>query len=369
MAWLDTLLLKSPNPRTLLKAWTDGLLLKFAPLFLKSQDPQMRCKSVERLSGSNHPSDTELIFASLQDENPQVRCASVRALAKTNKPDSYRALVGALRDTSFQVREAAARALGRLGAVSAAEALAGCLRDPDAAVRIATAGALRAIGWKPATREELACFEIALGNTPAAVSAGNGPVKAEPGQDTAFHRRLAAEALREKNDPVRINALRAAVRGNDLLARVSAVHDLGQINDPQITEELLKLFRDRDPEVRLVAAQVLAECDGSPPAHFVGLLQDKSHEVRLAAVQFLGRIRHEQIVEVLVPLLSDENVLVRQTTAKALGLIGQASAIEPLVVSLADENEHVRRAVEQALEQIDPGWRHSEEALKAQGAC
>jgi hypothetical protein len=158
MAWLDTLLLKSPNPRTLLKAWTDGLLLKFAPLLLKSRDPQMRCKGVEKLSGSNHPSDTELIFASLQDKNSQVRSAAVRALAKANKPGTRDALVAALRDTSFQVREAAARALGRPGELSSANALATCLRDPDAAVRVAAAGALRIIGWKPPTREELAWF-------------------------------------------------------------------------------------------------------------------------------------------------------------------------------------------------------------------
>jgi ParB family chromosome partitioning protein len=248
--------------------------------------------------------------------------------------------------------------LGRPGNLSSANALVGSLRDPDAAVRSAAAGALRTIGWKPATKEELAWFEIALGNTPAAVSASGGPseaVNTEPGQDTAFHRRLAAEALREKNNPVRINSLLAAVRGNDSLARVSAVHDLGEINDPRITQEILKLFRDRDAEVRLVAAQTLAERNDSRAADFVGLLQDKSYEVRLAAVQFLGRIRHQQIVEVLVPLLSDENALVRQTTAKALGLIGQACAIEALEVSLRDEDEHVRYTVEQALEQIDPG--------------
>ena len=347
MAWLDTLLLNFPNS-----------LLRLASWLIKSPDPRVRCKAVEKLSSSSHPSDTELIFASLQDKNSQVRSAAVRALAKANKPGTRDALVAALRDTSFQVREAAARALGRPGELSSANALAGCLRDPDAAVRSAAAGALRTIGWKPATQEELAWFEIALGNTPAALSAVNGPAEAvntEPGQDTAFHRRLAAAALREKNDPVRINALLAALRGNDLLARVSAVHDLGEINDPRITRELLQLFRDPNVEVRLVAAQTLAGRDDAQPAHFVGLLQDTSHEVRLAAVQFLGRIRHQQIVEVLVPLLSDENVLVRQTTARALGLIGHVSAIDALLVSLGDEDEHMRYTVEQALEQIDPG--------------
>ena len=358
MAWLDTLLLKFPSSRKLPEAWTQSVLLRLARWLLKSSDARMRCKGVENLSDSSHPSDTELIFASLQDKNPLVRSAAVRALPKANKPGTQGALIGALRDTTFQVREAAARALGRLGELSAANALAGCLRDPDAAVRLAAAGSLRTIGWKPATNEELALFEIALGNTPAAVSPGNSPapvVNTGSNQDTAFFRRLTAESLREKNDPIRINALLAALTGNDLLARVSAVHDLGELNDPRITQELLKLFRDPEAEVRLVAAQTLARHDDSPPAHFVGLLLDNSYEVRLAAVQFLGRIRHEQIVEVLVPLLSDENVLVRQATAKALGQIGQPSAIEALLVSLGDEDEHVRYTVEQALEQIDPG--------------
>jgi HEAT repeat protein len=321
MAWLDTLLLKYPNPRKLAEEWTDRMLLKIAPWLLKSPDPRMRCKAVDNLAGSSQPSDTELIFASLQDRNPQVRTAAVRAVAKANKPGAREALVGALGDESFQVREAAARALGGLGAVSSTGALAGCLMDADAAVRIAAAGALRTLGWKPSTKEELAWFEIALGNTPAAVSAGGGQAEAvSSGQshDTVFHRRMVAEALREKNDPVRINALLAAAVGNDLLKRVSALHDLGQISDPRITQELLKLFRDPEAEVRLAAAQAVAGRDDAPPAHFVGLLQDRSYEVRLAAVQFLGRIRNKQIVEVLVPLLSDEIELVRQATAKAL---------------------------------------------------
>ncbi len=320
MAWLDTLLLKSSSPR-------------------------VRCKAVENLSESRHPSDTERIFASMDDQSPQVRCAAVRALAKADTPDAQNSLVRALQDECFEVRGAAARALGRLGAVRAAGDLAVCLRDPDAAVRIAAAGALRAIGWKPTTREESAWFEITLGNTPGAASASDPPPDAlftESNQDTSFYRRLAVAEMKERNDPHRINSLRVALRGTDLLARISAVHDLGQVNDPQVTEELLTLFRDPDPEVRLAAVQVLAGRDDSPPAHFLGLLLDTSPEVRLAAVQFFGRIHAHQITEVLVPLLSDPSLQVRQATATAIGFMGHASAIEDFVVSLADRNNQMR---------------------------
>jgi HEAT repeat protein len=344
MAWLDTLLLKCPNPR-------------------------MRCKAVQNLSGSTRPSDTELLFASLRDEDAQVRCAAVRALGKANSAHSQKCLIDALRDASFEVRETAARTLGQLGALNSVGALAACLRDPDAAVRIAAAGALRSMNWKPSTREELAWFEIALGNTPAAVSTGG--VLADPtvekNQDTAFFRSLAAEALKERTDPIRINSLLLGLRSKGLLTRVSAVHDLGEISGPKISEELLRLFRDPEPEVRLAVAQVMAERDGSPPAHFLGLLQDTSAEVRLAAVQFFARVRNQHIAEVLFPLLSDPDLQVRQATATALGLIGDASALEPLVVSLVDQDDHMRHTAERALREIDPAWMHSEAAQSARG--
>ena len=343
MAWLDTLLLKSPDPR-------------------------MRCRAVKHLAGSSHPSDTERIFASLHDKNPQVRCAALRALGKAESPEARASLLSALQDRSFAVREVAARALGRLGDINLAGELTPCLRDPDAAVRIAAAGALRTLGWKPSTREEVALFEIALGNTPAAAPAENAP-RVPPAvaenEDTSFHRRMAAEALKERNDPARIKTLLTNLRSGDLLVRVSAVHDLGQINDPEITEVLLKLFRYEDPEVRLAAAQVAAGREDAPPAHFLGLLQDASAEVRLTAVQFLGRIRHQQIAEVLIPLLADTSLQVRQATATALGCIGNASAIEALVVSLADADDQMRLTVQNALEQIDPAWMDSVAAQKA----
>jgi HEAT repeat protein len=178
---------------------------------------------------------------------------------------------------------------------------------------------------------------------------------------------MAAEDLKQRNDPARIKSLLADLQSGDLLACVSAVHDLGQSNEPQITEVLLRLFRHRETNVRLAAAQAVASREDAPPGHFLGLLQDPNFEIRLTAVKFLGRIRHKQIAEVLFPLLADPKLEVRQATATALGLIGNPSAIESLVVSLADEDEHMRLVAEHALEQINPAWMHTEAAQNARG--
>jgi len=342
MAWFDNLLLRSPNAR-------------------------IRCKAVDHLSGSSRPSDTELICASLHDESAHVRRVAVTALARTNPPGTERSLVAALKDPSFEVRAAAARALGRLGAVGSTNALVACLRDLDASVRIAAADALRALKWKPSTLEEVAFFEIALGNTPAPVPVATVPEKVAnvPHQDTAFYRRLAAEELRERTDPRRIPSLLADLRGSDLLGRLSAIHDLGLFDDPKATQIVLALFRDRDCEVRLAAAQALARRDDVPPVHFLGLLQDSSPAIRLAVVQFLGRIHHEQIVRVLAPLLCDPSAQIRAATAVAMREIGHPSAIEALVMSLAGQDEQTRPAVERTLEHLNPAWRRSQVALRA----
>lgn len=283
----------------------------------------MRCKAVENLSASRRPSDTEHILASLNDRSPQVRCAAVRALAKAETTEAQTSLIQALQDNCDEVREAAARALGRVGARTAVEELIVCMKDPDAAVRIAAAGALRAIGWKPSTSKESAWYDITLGNIPAPAIApriATERISTGSTQDTGFYRRLADAELKERNDPRTINTLLVSLRGANLLARISAIHDLAQINDSGIARELLKLFRDPETEVRLAAAQAMAKRDDSPPAHFLGLLYDTSPEVRLAAVQFFGRIHARQVAEVLCPLLCDPCTQVRQAVADAIAL-------------------------------------------------
>jgi HEAT repeat protein len=337
MSWWDSLRLRSTNPRT-------------------------RSKAVENLAASN---DTERLVASLQDESPHVRCAAVRGLAKSRRPDSLKSLVGALSDSSPRVRETAADALGRVGNANATGPLAARLKDPEPSVRRAAAASLRALNWRPSTRDEAARFDIALGNTKDAALAAPKPESspAESTQQTAFHRRERAEALKAKSDPARISALLKAARGSDSLVRLAAIHDLGQVPVSIVSEELLKFLGHPEPEVRLVASQALAGREDTRPAHLLGLLEDSNPEVRLVAVRFFARVPDQQIVQVLLPLLTDPVAEVRLATATTIGLIGNTSAIEDLVVALVDDDIHVCNAAHQALLRIDPNW------LLSDGAC
>lgn len=354
----------------MLSSWLETLRLKSTPLLalwgnarLKSDDPLVRSKAIENLSASSHSRDTERVFASLNDQSPQVRCAAVRALEKRSRtPEGLKCLVRALGDSSGEVREAAALILGRSGNQQVTSALAGCLRDPEPSVRRAAAGGLRALGWRPSTQEEAARFDIALGNTPDAFSAPAPKHDFSPETNTAFHRRIRAEAEREKNDPARISALLASAHSDDLLIRLGAIHDLGQATSHAVSQELLKFLSDPEKEIRLTAAQALSGRADTLPADLLGLLEDSSSEVRLVAVRFFARVPNRQITHLLLPLLSDSIVDIRQATATAIGFEGNVGAIEELVLSLMDEDADVRHAAHESLHRIDSNWLASDAA-------
>lgn len=301
----------------------------------------------------------------MQDHSPHVRCAAVRALGKSQRPDALKSLLGALSDRAPEVREAAALVLGRCGKPNVVGPLAGCLKDPDPSVRRAAAGGLRAMGWRPSTPEESARLDIALGNTPEVLSTSNHVPEPSPETNTSFHRRIRAEAEREKNDPARISALMTAAHTGDLLARISAIHDLGQATTPAVTEELLKFICDRESEVRLAAVQTLANRNGTLPAHLLGSLEDLNPEIRLAAVRFFSRVPNRQITHILLPLLSDPVVNIREATANTVGFEGNTAAIEELVLALMDEDGQVRQTAHKSLAEIDPNWLASNGARAA----
>jgi HEAT repeat protein len=281
----------------------------------------------------------------------------VRALEKSKRPDAFKSLIRALSDRTPEVREAAALVLSRSRKPEVVGPLAGCLRDPEPSVRRAAAGGLRTMGWRPSTPEEAARFDIALGITPETIS-GAPTIAPEPSPETntAFHRRMRAEAEKEKNDPSRVSTLLTAAHSGDLLARISAIHDLGQATSRVVSEELLKFIRDREPEVRLATVQALSMRADTMPAHLLGSLEDSNPDVRLVAVRYFARVPNRQVTHLLLPLLSDSVVQIREATAKAVGFDGNTAAIEDLVVALMDEDSDVRQAAHHSLSQIDPNW-------------
>ncbi len=160
-------------------------------------------------------------------------------------------------------------------------------------------------------------------------------------------------------DSIRLRLSRPETR-REAIEELTAARKLAEPKSPVASLD------DPDPQVRLAAAQGLAE--HADPAHlsfFLTLLEDEHFEVRLTAIQYLGRVGGAAAAQALTGHLADSDSDVRRAAAQALGAIRDPVALEPLILALADEEQAVRHAAAAALEEIDPRWVRTDAARRA----
>jgi HEAT repeat protein len=159
-------------------------------------------------------------------------------------------------------------------------------------------------------------------------------------------RKAVAEALGQIGDVRAVEPLIAALK--DVGVRKAAVEALVEIGAPAV-KLLSTVLRDKDPNVRTVAAKSLEAIGWRPDKNEVG------------AAYWIIKGRWDQCVEIgapavepLMAALQDNWEVVRKAAAEALGKIGDARAVKPLLTTLRDKNSGVRSATVIALDQV--GW-------------
>lgn len=332
-------------------------------LRLRSRDPQVRLAAIEKLQTSSSEDVIEWIGETLSDEDSKVRSAAAFALGTGKKVRALQILLEALVSGSPETRAAAAEGLGIFGEKRTSAALAARLIDPDQGVRASAAKALCQMKWVPASPEQRATYERAIGREDSAVALTR--------RDTARRlkpaRRSTDASLELLLDETNPEPYASALNDPDPLARVAAIHALGkEAHGEEIALLLHSAMRDMDHRVRLAAAQVLStHRNVSFTPTFLSLSKDSNFEVRLAAVRFLRGTCDRRHVPLLVTLLADKDNDVRQAAAEALSELGCPTAIEGLVLALSDEEKSVRQAAELALSRTDHNWMQSEAARRA----
>lgn len=112
---------------------------------------------------------------------------------------------------------------------------------------------------------------------------------------------------------------------------------------------------DPDPEIRLIAVQLLAKAGAHAIRSLTIAVSDEDATVRLKAVEALGQCPEAaDVVPPLVQGLADSDAHVRMAAAKGLGSAGALarSAIPALICALADVNLIFSRLAAQALSRI-----------------
>jgi HEAT repeat protein/beta-lactamase regulating signal transducer with metallopeptidase domain len=150
--------------------------------------------------------------------------------------------------------------------------------------------------------------------------------------------------------------LAEALADRDPQVRLAAAEGLGGLEDPRAVEALSRALRtDENVEVRRMAAWALGEIEDAAavPALSDALRSDRDEEVRRMAAWALGEIESATAVEALGAALRDQSVEVRKTVVWALGEIESPNGVQYLIPFLRDENAQIRGQAAWALGEIE----------------
>lgn len=120
------------------------------------------------------------------------------------------------------------------------------------------------------------------------------------------------------------------------VGRARAAELLGGLEDPKVTDDLVRLLADRDPEVRQVAARALGRCgDALAAAPLLHALEGGSVPPRVVAQALLRLGPRAQ--PALVAALEEPDELVRAVAVEILGLSGAVTASRAIEQALAND--------------------------------
>ena len=328
------------------------------------------------------------------------------------KPEAITLLAAALPDKDADVRRLAAHSLWKLSddvdIAAAQPALRARLDDPSPAVRVNAAGALEASGVPAA--ELVAArrgvlrdgdwFDVALAVRDL-IDSVDGTELVEPllqamrdtpgpDNDDRFDGADVLPALVKAHGPRVAPALLRALDDPDL-DRVALLDALGLIEPPppQWQATLLRLARDRQPDLRAGAVALLRKHVSAGLAApgwieaALPLLQDPYAEVRREAAGLFGAAGGDghPATDALIAALRDDDAKVRRAATDALGRIGDPAeaydraakasvagrARAPLESLAADaaQDEDTRAAATRALQALSVGTETHTKVLPA----
>lgn len=279
---------------------------------LQEQSWQVRQQAVETLQLENDPQVTAQVLELLRNEhrNASVLNSILQVLSLSNI-DTIPALQECLREPDSDLRIYAALALGERKDPRAIPALVGALEDPDKNVRY---HAIEALGHLEATEAVEPLMAIAeSGDFYLAFPALDALMKI--GDSSAIARLL----------PLLQQSLNWRVRRE-------AVDNLAMENNPQLTQELLRLLREqhRNPNILNSVLQVLVLSNVDPVPSLVECLKDPDPELRIYTALALGERGDRRAIVPLLSVLDDPDTNVRFHTIEALGFLGAIEAVDAL---------------------------------------
>ncbi len=157
-------------------------------------------------------------------------------------------------------------------------------------------------------------------------------------------RRMLVQTLAQyRNDQV-VGHLQSMLQDPDKSVRKEALKGLGMANAPLDVGELCELLRDADMAIQSQAIDAIVQLnDPQTVDHLLGILEDEQEYVRRAAVEVLNAIADTDAIKDLLVAIKDRDWWVRERAADALTKIGGPKVVDAMLELIQDDDQFVRR--------------------------
>ena len=162
-------------------------------------------------------------------------------------------------------------------------------------------------------------------------------------------RQAAVQGLARNHDAeFMLSVIDAVRRDHRHFGLLSSALKLLAITEVDVTEPLMALLGDEDPDLRIQAALALGDQqDPRAGAALIGALNDAHVNVRFQAIESLGRLRADSAVDALLAIVQSRDFFLGFPALDALAAIGD-SRVGPELVLLLDD-DYLRVPVADAL--------------------
>lgn len=288
----------------------------------RSPDPSIRANAIESLLASPAMLE-EVVTVGLVDSNRGVRFVAAMCIGRARLSGLAHLVEPLARDTSPSVRAAAIYALRRCGRPADPSMLAGMLRSDDPEIRSNAFAVLGELGDRsaaPMVREAL----------------GKGMRRVNPIRVRIVELQ-GAETLVRLGSEEDIEAIRAALfapveQGELSILACQVLARVGDQSSVPMLERLVMASGNsaRPPEIRLAAAQAIAELGARTQIDLVALASNAARSpdplIRMQAASLLGRLGGAAARSELASMLADPAESVRVTAAGNLMRLAAESA-------------------------------------------